>query len=81
MALKKIKVGKVTFSNPASGAFIQVLPEEGALQMQSVTSITSQVFVPPDFLAKMGKPLEVGQLVRFEVAEDETVASKVEPLG
>lgn len=77
----KFKVGKVTFSSPASGAFIQPLelPEEQKMEMAS--SVQSQVFVTPEFLKKLPKPLEVGQLVRYEVSDDESVASNIEPVG
>jgi hypothetical protein len=78
----KIKVGKVTFSSRDSGAFIQpIQPEEPEIKAQMPSSIQTQVFVSPEFLSKLGKPLEVGQLVRYEVADDETLASKVEPVG
>lgn len=77
----KINVGKVTFSSPASGAFIQPLEPDEAQKMQVEDSVQSQVFVSPEFLNKMPKPLQVGQLVRYEVSEDKTVASNVEPVG
>jgi len=76
----KIKVGKVTFSSPASGAFIQPL-ESPESKMMQMAPVQSQVFVTPEFLKKLPKPLEVGQLVRYEVSEDESVASNIEPMG
>jgi hypothetical protein len=76
----KIRVGKVTFSSPTSGAFIQPL-ESPESKMMQMAPVQSQVFVTPEFLKKLPKPLEVGQLVRYEVSDDETVASNIEPVG
>jgi len=76
----KVKFGKVIFSSPDSGAFIQPLTSAGPeIKAQMPPSIKSQVFVSPAFFKD--KTLEVGQLVRYEVSDDETVAMNVEPVG
>jgi hypothetical protein len=78
MALKEIKVGRVTWVDSAKGAFIEDLSEEETMQQAKQSfSPGSQVFVPSEMMK--GVALKEGQMVQYE--EEDNVAVRVKPLA
>ncbi len=76
--MPEVKVGKVTWCNPLSGAFIEDLDaENGNLSLERAASPVTQVYVPRRLLQNMS--LIEGQLVRY--SEENDIATSIEPLA
>lgn len=74
----EVKVGKVTWCNPLSGAFIEDLDTgNGNLSLEKSTLPTTQVYVPRRLLQNVS--LIEGQLVRY--SEENAIATSIEPLA
>jgi len=70
MAVKPGKLGKVTFTDPTTGAFVEDLSDKAAAP--------AKVFVPADLIKSKALTLKEGELVEFE--EENNTAVEIKPL-